>query len=64
MARQIHWGRVTCPYCHDRITNNALGRDAHIRHCKGRKPEHPEDAELRRRFAGDTASRDPHGKEG
>jgi hypothetical protein len=26
--------------------------------------EHPEDAQLRRIFAGDPASRDPHGKEG
>ena len=33
MARPIRWGRTTCPICRDRITNNALGREAHIRHC-------------------------------
>jgi hypothetical protein len=38
MTRKINWGRVTCPKCGDRITRNALGRAAHIRHCTGRKP--------------------------
>lgn len=35
MARKIIWRRVRCPVCGDRITNNALGRAAHIRHCGG-----------------------------
>lgn len=35
MARKINWGRTTCPHCRDRITKNALGRAAHIRHCTG-----------------------------
>lgn len=41
MRRKIHWRRVPCPVCGDRITNNALGKAAHIRHCKGRNPPPP-----------------------
>jgi hypothetical protein len=60
MARKIRWRRVTCPKCGDRITSNALGRAAHLRHCTGRpRPESAEDAQTRRIFAGDAKSRDP-----
>jgi len=37
LRRKIHWRRVLCPVCHDRITNNALGRAAHIRNCTKEK---------------------------
>jgi hypothetical protein len=39
MRGKIRWRRVLCPVCGDRITNNALGRDAHIRHCTGATPK-------------------------
>jgi hypothetical protein len=37
MTRKIRWRRIICPVCGHRITNNALGRDAHIRHCTKEK---------------------------
>ena len=37
MARKINWRRVTCPICRDKITNNALGREAHIRACRDKR---------------------------
>ena len=36
--RIIRWRRVHCPVCSTLISNNALAREAHIRHCTG----HPE----------------------
>lgn len=59
MPRKIHYGRKPCPRCGDLITKNALGRAAHLRHCTGGKPGSADDAALRRRYSGTTASRDP-----
>ena len=36
--RIIRYRRVHCPVCSTLISNNALAREAHIRHCTG----HPE----------------------
>lgn len=37
MARKIRWRRVHCPICGTLITNNALGKAAHIRNCTKEK---------------------------
>jgi hypothetical protein len=41
MARKIIWRRKPCPVCGDRVTVNALGRAAHIRHCTGKPRPDP-----------------------
>ena len=37
MRKKIRWRRVQCPICRTLITNNALGKAAHIRHCTKEK---------------------------
>jgi hypothetical protein len=49
MTRKIRWRRVVCPICGDRITNNALGKAAHIRHCTKEKAAARAEAERRAR---------------
>lgn len=46
MSKSI-WRRVPCPRCGDLISNNALGRNAHIRSCTG-EPRHEKEARKRR----------------
>ena len=35
MPRRTRYGRRPCPCCGERVTTNALGRAAHMRHCNG-----------------------------
>jgi hypothetical protein len=51
LKRKIRWRRVHCPTCGTLITNNALGREAHIRHCTKEKAA--------ARAAADRAKRSP-----
>jgi hypothetical protein len=49
LIARLRLARVVCPICRDRITNNALGRAAHIRWCTKEKAAAKVEAERRAR---------------